>query len=62
MMRCRGDDDEGEGRLLPPPLAGFFGQDGAQEPGVCWGDVEDEDFLFVLLWDGLWPLNYPTLG
>ncbi len=47
---------------LHPSLAGFFGEDGAQEPGVCWCDVEDEDLLVVFLRDGLRPLNYPTLG
>jgi hypothetical protein len=40
---------------------GFFGKYGAQEPGIRWGDIEDEDFLIVLLRDGLRPLDYPAL-
>ncbi len=49
------------GGWLPPPLVGFFGEDGAQEPGIRWSDIEDEDFLVILLRDGLRPLDYPAL-
>jgi hypothetical protein len=45
---------------LHPPLAGFFGEYGAQESGVIGCDTEDQDLL-VILRDGLRPLNYPTL-
>jgi hypothetical protein len=39
----------------------FLGEYGAQEPGIRRGDIEDEDFLIVLLRDGLLPLDYPAL-
>ncbi len=41
-------------------VAGFVGEDRAQEPGVVGCDPEDQDLL-VLLRDGLRPLHYPTL-
>ncbi len=51
MLRCRGlwkmvvrgmmMKMWGEGRWLPPPLAGFVGEDGAQKPGVVRCDAED---------------------